>query len=207
MPLCVSVVGTPSESNAHPAGISGCPLRNALNTLPAATVVVAISSSHGPGTDMQIGFVPNCPFFPCHGGTIGEALHITMPICPAARIFCAHHAAAPKWFDSLRHHQRQPLLPRNPHGVRAARLRHPLAQRILPVEMQAASRLPKSRGHPPAHPSRRPATGRHKTAAVGSRANPLRAGWLKSGRRRPPQPCGAAPLRPPESLRKNASVR
>src|ERR1017187_2012782 len=97
----VLVVGTPSESNAQPAGISGCPLRNALKTLPAATVVVAISSSQGPGTDMQMGFVPNCPFIPCQGGTMGEALHITMPICPTARIFCAHQAAAPKWFDSL----------------------------------------------------------------------------------------------------------
>src|ERR1017187_5808341 len=91
----------PSESNAQPAGIWGCPLRKALKTLPAATVVVAISSSQGPGTDMQMGLVPNCPFFPCHGGTMGEALHITIPICPAARIFRPHQAAAPKWLDSL----------------------------------------------------------------------------------------------------------
>src|SRR5690349_11735027 len=96
----VEVVGTPAESNAHPVGISGWLLRYALKIRPAATVVVAISSSQGPGTDMQIGFVPSRPSRPCHGGTIGEALHITMPICPAARIFCAHHAAAPKWFDS-----------------------------------------------------------------------------------------------------------
>src|ERR1035441_8761366 len=44
-----------AESNAQPAGMAGCPLRKALKTLPAATVVVAISSSQGPGTDMQIG--------------------------------------------------------------------------------------------------------------------------------------------------------
>src|SRR5262245_34694214 len=104
MPLyaaSVLVVGTPEESIAQPAGISGCPLKNALKTLPAATVVVAISSSHGPGTAMQIGLVPKRPSLPCHGGTIGDALHTTMPICPASRIFCAHHAAPPKWFDSF----------------------------------------------------------------------------------------------------------
>ncbi len=72
----------------------------ALKTLPAATVVVAISSSHGPGSDMQMGLVPTRPSLPCHGGTIGEALHTTMPIMPAALIFCAHQAAAPKWLDS-----------------------------------------------------------------------------------------------------------
>ncbi len=72
-----------------------------MKILPAATVVVAMSSSQGPGTDMQIGFVPSRPSMPCHGGTIGDALHITIPIWPASRIFCAHHAAAPKWFDSL----------------------------------------------------------------------------------------------------------
>src|SRR5271157_6229437 len=96
----VSVVGTPWELNAQPEGIFGCPLRNALKTRPAATVVVAISSNHGPGTDMQIGLVPTRPCLPCQGGTMGEALQNTIPICPAARIFCAHHAAAPKWFDS-----------------------------------------------------------------------------------------------------------
>src|ERR1019366_9214037 len=96
----VLVVGTPSESNAQPAGISGCPLRNALKTRPAATVVVAISSSHGPGTDTQIGLVPTRPCLPCQGGTMGEALQNTIPICPAARIFRAHQAAAPKWLDS-----------------------------------------------------------------------------------------------------------
>src|ERR1041385_7566424 len=103
MPLyasVVSVVGTPSRSNAQPAGISGCWLRKALKIFPAATVVVAISSSQGPGTDIQIGLVPRRPARPCQGGTIGEALHITMPICPAALIFWAHQAAAPKWFDS-----------------------------------------------------------------------------------------------------------
>src|SRR5580704_8285915 len=94
------VVGTPSTSKAQPAGISSLPLINALKILPAATVVVAISSSQGPGTDMQIGLVPIRPTFPCHGGTIGEALQKTSPICPAARIFCAHQAAAPKWLDS-----------------------------------------------------------------------------------------------------------
>src|SRR5690349_24951462 len=76
--FCVSVVGTPSELNAHPAGISGCSLTKALKIFPAATVVVAMSSSHGPGTDMQIGFVPSRPSLPCHGGTIGDALHITI---------------------------------------------------------------------------------------------------------------------------------
>src|ERR1035437_10599776 len=92
----VLVVGTPSESNAQPAGISGCPLRNALKTRPAATVAVAISSSHGPGTDIEIGLVRTRACFASRGGTMGEALQNTIPICPAARIFRAHHAAAPK---------------------------------------------------------------------------------------------------------------
>src|ERR1039457_5989152 len=90
----------PSESNAQPAGIWGCPLRKALKTLPAATVVVAISSSQGPGTDMQMGLVPNCPFFPCHGGTMGEALHITIPSGPAARRVRPHQASAPKLVEA-----------------------------------------------------------------------------------------------------------
>ena len=67
---------------------------------PAATVVVAMSSSHGPGTETQMGLVPSRPFLPCHGGTMDDALHMTMPICPASRIFCAHQAQAPKWLDS-----------------------------------------------------------------------------------------------------------
>src|SRR5271157_1819570 len=107
----VSVVGTPWELNAQPGGISGCPLRNALKTRPAATVVVAISNSHGPGTDIEMGLEPTRPCFACQGGTMGEALHITMPICPAARIFCAHQAAAPKWFDSRATTSAIPCLP------------------------------------------------------------------------------------------------
>src|SRR6187455_1065064 len=104
MPLyaaSVLVVGRPAESIAQPAGISGWPLRYALKTLPAATVVVAISNSHGPGTAMQIGLVPKRPSLPCHGGTMGDALHTTIPSWPASRIFCAHQAAPPKWFDSF----------------------------------------------------------------------------------------------------------
>src|ERR1035438_8119592 len=61
-----------------------------------------MSSSHGPGTDMQMGLVPKRPARPCHGGTMDEALQKTMPIMPAARIFCAHHAQAPKWLDFKR---------------------------------------------------------------------------------------------------------
>src|SRR5215813_9222471 len=98
--VCVSVVGTPSASIAQPAGIVGCLLNAALKILLAATVVVAISSSHGPGTATQMGLVPMRFCFPCHGGTIEEASHITMPTWPAAAIFCAQYAAAPKWFDS-----------------------------------------------------------------------------------------------------------
>ena len=33
--------------------------------------------------------VPKRPSRPCHGGTLGEALHITTPIMPSAEIFCA----------------------------------------------------------------------------------------------------------------------
>ena len=82
--VSVLVVGTPSASMAQPAGISGWPLIMALKIFPAATVVVAISSSQGfsspPGTETQIGFVPRRGCLPCHGGTSADALHITMPI-------------------------------------------------------------------------------------------------------------------------------
>ena len=44
----------------------------ALKIRLTATVVVAMSSSQGPGTAMQIGLVPTRGCFPCHGGTIGE---------------------------------------------------------------------------------------------------------------------------------------
>lgn len=65
-----------------------------------ATVVVAISSSHGPGAAMQMGLVPRRACRPCQGGTMVEALQNTSPICPASAIFCAQYAAAPKWLDS-----------------------------------------------------------------------------------------------------------
>ena len=45
---------------------------------------------------MQIGLVPKRCSLPCQGATRGEALHITMPISPAADIRCAQNAAAPK---------------------------------------------------------------------------------------------------------------
>src|SRR5207247_5903436 len=90
----VSVVGTPSGAMAQPAGMVGSPLMDALKILPMATVVVAISRSHwsGPGSDMQIGLVPNRFSLPCHGATSGEALHIRMPIRPAGELRCAQHA-------------------------------------------------------------------------------------------------------------------
>ena len=109
----------------------------ALKTLPAATVVVAISSSHGPGTAMQMGLVPKRPSLPCQGGTMGEALHITMPICPASRIFSAHQAQAPKWFDSRAVTSAMPCLAGDADGVAAAGFRDPLADPVLPVEQQA----------------------------------------------------------------------
>src|SRR5512140_2705944 len=91
----VSVVGTPDVSIAQPAGICGAPSKNALKILPTATVVVAMSSSHGrpasPGTDTQIGLVPTRPSHPCQGGTMGLALHITTPIKPSAEILCAQN--------------------------------------------------------------------------------------------------------------------
>src|SRR5580704_10975079 len=49
---------------------------------------------------MQIGLVPKRVCLPCQGGTIGEALHITIPIKPSLEYFCAQKAAAPKWLDS-----------------------------------------------------------------------------------------------------------
>ena len=52
-----------------------------------ATVVVAMSNSHGPGTETQMGLVPSRRSWPCQGATMGEALHMTMPISPAPDIF------------------------------------------------------------------------------------------------------------------------
>src|SRR5579862_1341619 len=95
----VLVVGTPSRSMAHPGGIVSSPFMRALKMRLFATVVVAMSSSHGPGTDIQIGLVPRRGSFPCQGATIGEALHITMPIIPAADIFWPQNAVAPKWLE------------------------------------------------------------------------------------------------------------
>src|SRR5258708_6270936 len=82
----VSVVGTPFGAMAHPGGIVGSPLMDALKILPIATVVVAMSSSHrsGPGSDTHMGLVPKRFSRPCHGATRGEALHITIPSSPAA---------------------------------------------------------------------------------------------------------------------------
>ena len=76
---------------AHPSGIVVRPWNCALRILPNATVVVAMSSSHesAPGTDMQMGLVPNRWSLPCQGATNGDALHITIPIIPAAEIRCA----------------------------------------------------------------------------------------------------------------------
>src|SRR5450755_3852326 len=100
MAASVSVVGAPSESMAHPAGIVGSSFIRALKMRLLATVVVAISSSQGPGTDMQIGFVPSRGSLACQGATIGDELHMTMPIIPAAEICWPQYAAAPKWLDS-----------------------------------------------------------------------------------------------------------
>ena len=99
--LLVSVVGTPSESKAQPAGNLRLAVEERLEDLACRDGGGGHIEQPGPGTDMQIGLVPSRPSLPCQGGTIGEALHITMPIWPASRIFCAHQAAAPKWFDSL----------------------------------------------------------------------------------------------------------
>src|SRR5258708_8693516 len=89
---------------AQPAGISGWALIMALKIFPAATVVVAISSSQGssspPGTETQIGFVPSRGCLPCHGGTSADALHMTMPIWSAPDILCPQHAAPPTPLDS-----------------------------------------------------------------------------------------------------------
>ena len=95
---------------------------------------------------MQIGLVPSRPSMPCHGGTMGDALHITIPICPASRIFCAHHAAAPKWFDSLAMTSPTPCSRAMRTACPAASLRHPLADAVLPVEVQATAGLAE---HPP----------------------------------------------------------
>ena len=81
---------------------------------------------------MQMGFVPKRPSLPCHGGTIGEALHITMPIWPAARIFCAHQAAAPKWFDSRATTIASPCSRAMRTACAAAGLGHPLAEPFWP---------------------------------------------------------------------------
>ena len=142
MPLyaeAVSVVGTPSESNAQPAGISGWWFRKALKTLPAATVVVAMSSSQGPGTDMQMGLVPRRPSRPCQGGTIGDALHITIPICPAALHLLGPPGGSAEMVRFTGGDHRQAMLAGHADRVAAAGLGDPLADAILPIEKEAGS--------------------------------------------------------------------
>src|ERR1039458_5025207 len=71
--------------------------RNGIGQFVAETCcghAIRLAGEHG------VGVVPKRPARPCHGGTMDEALQKTMPIMPAARIFCAHHAQAPKWVDS-----------------------------------------------------------------------------------------------------------
>ena len=93
----------------------------------------------------------------------------------------------------------------DPHRVPAARLRHPLAERVLPVEQQARARSPRPPARRPGRPSRRPATGPYKKEAAGCRASPLRAGWRRPGSGAPARPCARARPRPAESLRRIAS--
>src|SRR5574340_591239 len=100
---CLSVVGTPSESSAHPGGISGAGSAAALTILFFETAVVAMSSSQAPspvlGMETQMGLVPILPSRPCQGATDADALHSTTPIMPASDKRCAQNAAAPKWLE------------------------------------------------------------------------------------------------------------
>ena len=59
---------------------------------------------------MQIGLVPSIFSRPCHGATSGVALHITMPINPAADSFCAHHAARAEMSRVARDHHAEPAV-------------------------------------------------------------------------------------------------
>src|ERR1022692_4446054 len=85
-PICMSVPG-PWLLDMATTTVASNRIFKALKMRLEATVVVAMSSSQGPGTDMQMGLVTRRGSFACQGATIGEASHMTMPIIPAADIF------------------------------------------------------------------------------------------------------------------------
>ncbi len=109
---------------------------NALKMRPAATVVVAISSSHGPGTDMQMGLVPMPPFLALpwrHDGRCVAHHDADLPCRP-------HLLRPPRRRSEVvgfsRQHHGYALRPGNPHGVPAAHLGHPLAQLFCPSNIR-----------------------------------------------------------------------
>src|ERR1035437_252374 len=98
----VLVVSRPAASRKpHSRGITVLFRLAAWESLPSATVVVAMSSNQRPlppkpGTATQSGLVPRIAVLPCHGATAGHALLIAMPINPARASFSPHQAPAPK---------------------------------------------------------------------------------------------------------------
>ena len=122
---------------------SAAPLRNALKILPAATVVVAMSRSQGssspPGTDMQMGLVPSRPSRPCHGGTMAEALHITMPMRTFGGDLLRPEGRAAEVVRFSRRDQSDAMLLGEPDRVLATDVRDDLAQAVLAVVEQAAA--------------------------------------------------------------------
>ncbi len=175
--FCVSVVGTPSESKAQPAGISGWSLMKALKMRPAATVVVAISSSQGPGTDMQIGIGSHAALFSLpwrndrrsiahHDSDLARRAHLLRPPSRRAEVI-----------RIARDHQSHSLRAGDAHRMTAADFTHPLAQTAFGIEHQARAVLGDYVAIGFRRPLRPPVTGRDKTAEAGCRANPHRANW------------------------------
>ena len=81
-------MGSPSVSRAHPAGI-GLPQRSATDSLPSATVLVAMSRTNGysrlAGAASEIGFVPSMAWRPWVGTTSGPELVRLIPIMSCGR--------------------------------------------------------------------------------------------------------------------------
>src|SRR6185312_5110390 len=99
MPSDGLLVGAPAALSAQPSGIASALRAIAAHIRLAATAVVDISRSQGPGTAMQIGLVPMRGSRPCHGATSRDALQRTIPTCPCAAMRAPQYAAAPKWLE------------------------------------------------------------------------------------------------------------
>ena len=103
MPSRASVTVRPSPSTTQPGG-SGQPFRSCTLILPAAVVVVAMSSTKGwlrpAGAAKAIGFVPSTGTAPRVGTMLTwRVALVTSPTAPRAAAMRAYTPAAPKWCE------------------------------------------------------------------------------------------------------------